>query len=100
MHFIIFHLLLLHFIFTVSCKTFFNRHEKSDIEEFVKKLIMKKTETYNTSKTITSCKYRCWNNFGPENPCQCDSKCEEHGNCCDDFEKFCFGGLAPKEIRG
>ena len=52
-------------------------------------------------KTIDqSCKNQCWHNFDAEDPCHCDIKCEEHGNCCDDFEKFCFGGLAPKDIRG
>ena len=51
-------------------------------------------------KTIDqSCKNQCWHNFDAEDPCHCDTKCEEHGNCCDDFKEFCFG-QAPRETRG
>lgn len=32
---------------------------------------------------------RCGEPFSPLNDCNCDSKCQQHENCCDDYKKHC-----------
>ena len=37
-----------------------------------------------------SCEGICWQNFNRNDPCHCNSQCQNHNNCCDDFVDHCF----------
>ena len=37
-----------------------------------------------------SCEGKCWQNFNRNDPCHCNSQCQNHNNCCDDFVDHCF----------
>jgi len=37
----------------------------------------------------TSCEGRCWQNYNPNDKCHCNLECQQHNNCCDDFEEKC-----------
>ena len=36
-----------------------------------------------------SCEGQCTSDYFPDNACQCNPECEEHGNCCSDYESVC-----------
>ncbi|XP_051817110.1 uridylate-specific endoribonuclease isoform X2 [Antechinus flavipes] len=36
-----------------------------------------------------SCQGRCGETFDKHHPCHCNSKCQEFGNCCEDYENLC-----------
>ncbi|XP_074126793.1 uridylate-specific endoribonuclease isoform X3 [Sminthopsis crassicaudata] len=36
-----------------------------------------------------SCQSRCGETFDKHHPCHCNSKCQEFGNCCEDYENLC-----------
>uniref|UniRef100_A0A8C5VK52 Uridylate-specific endoribonuclease n=1 Tax=Microcebus murinus TaxID=30608 RepID=A0A8C5VK52_MICMU len=37
----------------------------------------------------TSCQGRCREAFNKHQPCHCNARCQEFGNCCEDFESLC-----------
>ncbi|EFB22329.1 hypothetical protein PANDA_009070, partial [Ailuropoda melanoleuca] len=37
----------------------------------------------------SSCRYRCHEAFDRHQPCHCNARCPEFGNCCKDFESLC-----------
>uniref|UniRef100_U6CTA8 Uridylate-specific endoribonuclease n=1 Tax=Neovison vison TaxID=452646 RepID=U6CTA8_NEOVI len=37
----------------------------------------------------SSCRDRCHETFDRHQPCHCDPRCPEFGNCCTDFESLC-----------
>nr|XP_054772848.1 uridylate-specific endoribonuclease-like [Lytechinus pictus] len=46
-----------------------------------------------------SCDGRCDNPFDGDQPCQCNSACITHGDCCLDYNEICLNGTAPKPIN-
>ena len=36
-----------------------------------------------------SCEGQCTSDYFPDNACQCNPGCEEHRNCCSDYESVC-----------
>ena len=47
-------------------------------------------EACRARRSDQSCKARCWQNFNRNDPCHCNSQCQNHNNCCDDFEDQCL----------
>jgi len=45
-------------------------------------------------KTLSSdsCEGRCDKSFDPDFSCQCNSRCNQFGDCCDDYEDQCHSG--------
>ncbi|KAH0628981.1 hypothetical protein JD844_010681 [Phrynosoma platyrhinos] len=39
-----------------------------------------------------SCKGRCNEKYNPKDVCHCNSKCEKHQNCCEDYQTYCGQG--------
>ncbi|XP_060051474.1 uridylate-specific endoribonuclease [Erinaceus europaeus] len=37
----------------------------------------------------SSCQGRCHEAFDKHHPCHCNTRCQEFGNCCEDFESLC-----------
>ncbi|KAM9230873.1 uridylate-specific endoribonuclease isoform 3-T3 [Dugong dugon] len=37
----------------------------------------------------SSCRGRCYEAVDKHHPCHCDARCQEFGNCCEDFETLC-----------
>ncbi|XP_049737475.1 uridylate-specific endoribonuclease isoform X1 [Elephas maximus indicus] len=43
----------------------------------------------NLYSAPSSCQGRCYEAVDKHHPCHCDARCQEFGNCCDDFEILC-----------
>ncbi|KAA0713048.1 Poly(U)-specific endoribonuclease [Triplophysa tibetana] len=52
-------------------------------------LVLSLTITLISQGYSDSCKRRCGEPFSPLNDCNCDSKCQQLENCCDDYKKQC-----------
>ncbi|XP_015093539.2 uridylate-specific endoribonuclease [Vicugna pacos] len=45
--------------------------------------------TGNLYSAPNSCQGRCQEPFHKHHPCHCNARCQEFGNCCEDFESLC-----------
>ncbi|XP_033619784.1 poly(U)-specific endoribonuclease [Fukomys damarensis] len=55
------------------------------------------TVSRNFRGSLESCASRCHEQFDRDAVCQCDHRCPEHGDCCDDYEHLCAAEEDPTE---
>ncbi|XP_076412801.1 uridylate-specific endoribonuclease [Peromyscus maniculatus bairdii] len=46
---------------------------------------------------LESCASRCNEKFDRDAACQCDRRCPQHDDCCDDYERLCNAEEGPPE---
>jgi len=52
-----------------------------------------------SAKDGSCAEYGC-GTFNPSNPCQCNSYCKKHKDCCSDYDSLCGGGkVGPTECK-
>lgn len=49
---------------------------------------------------LATCELRCFDEYDPSLSCQCNKRCVEFGNCCDDYHDECLTGKTTRPVKG
>ena len=58
-------------------------------------IVQKSTQVTKLCSSVA----RCNESFNHDKPCQCNSACGSHHDCCDDYDQVCSGGAGLTQTK-